>query len=447
MIETLFPKTVSNILDYDAVKLAAQQYVEATYVQIVTSFANNLVLQYMDAEHLEEVSLHVTGDKNTTLQELLDYINAENIYRECDFVSDLTSEFPEGVIYELHEVTGWKFPDSDISPFNLQQRSYNPDGSPRADNDSVWKDNAEANEPEKNLLLSRFCRQFDFDLDDFDWHRREGRRASWGNTETWMTTGGFGKPGTIHINVDEEHSVIEENGLTTVENWLGTVSHKLPINLYIEIISNFTTNAEPASSSLTGYHMAFPYEEEEGFCTNDPDWPNEVYYEPGPEPPPPPPPPAPEPEYSFIVVNESTGEIVHSITSSQMIIVITPSVAIQSFYFTANGAAETEDTPLETGTYLVYDAFGNTVDNETTIYNSSLAVYFTEESGNMTVADGEFLEFVDGHLRLNMNGNTRSAWSVQVRKLQVQLLGTINSDSDIFTDMSYLPFGTIVMDS
>jgi hypothetical protein len=47
--------------------------------------------------------------------------------------------------------------------------------------------------------------------------------------------------------------------------------------LYIEINSNFTTNAKPASSSFAGYHMAFPYEEEEGFCTNDPDWPKEAY--------------------------------------------------------------------------------------------------------------------------------------------------------------------------
>lgn len=295
MIEILFPKTVENILDYDSVKAAAKRYVEDTYVQIVTSFANNLVLQFMDEEHLEIIAEHVTGDKNTTLTELLDYINAENIYRECDFVGDLTDAFPEGVTYKLYEVTGWKFPSADFAPFNEAERSYNHDGTPVSGTyDGTWMENAFEGYYVNNLLLSRFCRQFDFDIDDFDWHRKEGRRASWGNTETWLTTGGFGKPGTVHINVDEEHSVIEENGLTTVENWLGTVSHKLPINLYIEINSNFTTNAEPASSSFTGYHMAFPYEEEEGFCTNDPDWPDEVYYEPGPEPPPPPP---PEPSY------------------------------------------------------------------------------------------------------------------------------------------------------
>lgn len=284
MIETLFPKTVANILDYDAVKAAARQYVEDTYVQIVTSFANNLVLQFMDAEHLEIVAEHVTGDKNTTLTELLDYINAENIYRECDFVGDLTLAFPEGVEYKLYEVTGWKFPQNESladSPFsNIYRSPRNPSGMI----DPEWFLNAMAfGEPVRNLQLARYRHPYN----DEPYRKRSGRRSSWGDSSTWMTTGGFGKPGTIHINVDEEHSVVEENGLTAVENWLGTVSHKLPINLYIEINSNFTTNADPASSSFTGYHMAFPYEEEEGFCTNDPDWPLEIYHEhePGPEPP------------------------------------------------------------------------------------------------------------------------------------------------------------------
>lgn len=121
-----------------------------------------------------------------------------------------------------------------------------------------------------------------------------------------------------------------------------------------------------------------------------------------------------EGEPSYIVVNESNGKIVHSIATSPMIVVITPSVTIQSFYFTSNGADETEDTPLETGTYLVYDASGNTIDDPDTVYDGSLAIYFTEENGNMTLADSEFLEYSDGRLRLNMDGNTRDAWSVQV---------------------------------
>ena len=278
MIELMFPQTVSNILDYDGIKAAAKKYVEDVFVQITESFGNNLVLQSMDEAHLSEVSKHVTGNSELSLEELLSYMNTENIYRECDFVSELTDAFPDGVEYLEFEVTGWGFPSADFAPFNGPDRSYAFDGTPALGaSDNAWAFNALEGNYVNNLLLSRYKGQLLAPAQEPNWHKKSGRRSSWGNTETWMTTGGFGKPGTIHINVDEERSVIEENGLTAVENWLGTVANKLPINLYIEINSNFTTNAKPASSGFAGYHMAFPYEEEEGFCTNDPDWPKEAY--------------------------------------------------------------------------------------------------------------------------------------------------------------------------
>ena len=282
MIEKMFPQTVSNILDYTAIKEAAKKYVEETFVQIVESFGKNLVLQSMDAEHLAEVAKNVSGNPNMTVDELLDYINTDNVYHEFEFVNELMTQFPEGVEYKEFEVTGWGFPESNIFPFNQEYRSFDFDGQPMGDQDSEWEENFENDQFEYNLLLSRFGRQF---VPYETGKRVSGRRASWGNSETWMTTGGFGKPASIHINVDEERTVFEENGLTAVENWLGTVSNKLPVNLYIEINDNLSTTQmwsgnqiDGLAGSTNGYKYSFPYYEEENFCTNDPDWEKEEYY-------------------------------------------------------------------------------------------------------------------------------------------------------------------------
>lgn len=156
-------------------------------------------------------------------------------------------------------------------------------------------------------------------------------------------------------------------------------------------------------------------------------------------------PPIVEPEYSYVVINEQTGVIVHSIASSPMIIVITPSVTMQSFYFTSNGSAETEDTLLESGIDApLYNADGSIADDA--LYDGSLAIYFTEESGNMTLADSEFLEYSDGHLSLNMDGNTRNAWSVQVEYAYwVDLFVVMDSteSNDIRYASNKLPFGVM----
>lgn len=274
MIEEMFPQTVSNILDYDVLKAAAKKYVEDVLISAVNSFGANLVIQSMDEEHLAIVSRNVAGT-SMTADELLDYINEENVYHEYDFVTELYTAFPNGVVYKEFEVTGYGFPESDFAPFNSETRSS-------MGFDEVWEANSVGDTPENNLLMSRFGRQFVGEV--ANWHRVSGRRASWGSTETWMTTGGFGKPASIHINVDEERTVIDKNGLTNVENWLGTVSEKLPINLYIEINDNiYVRDADDdvsgVAGSTDGYAMSFPYEEEESICTNDPDWQREVYYE------------------------------------------------------------------------------------------------------------------------------------------------------------------------
>lgn len=427
MIEDLFPKTVGNILDYDAIKLAAKQYVEDVFVNIVQEFADNMTLHTMDAEHLADVAGHVAGDSSLSLEQLLDYINAENIYHECDFVSELLSAFPEGVEYKEFDVTGCGFPPSDLFPFNSENRSFLPNGTPMAMQDPLWGQNASGNLPERNLLMSRYKGQFD----EPQWHRKEGRRSSWGNPATWMTSGGFGKPATIHINVDEERTVIEGNGLTAVENWLGTVSNKLPINLYIEIESHFVTSAEPASSSLEGYHMSFPYEEEEGFCTNDQNMsvsPNNAT-----PPTPPPPPPPPEPAYSYIVFDTTTGTIVHSIVdegmvygevgyvlmdeSAQMITVYETGVRTESFYFTTNGRNETQNTNISHADIPVYTEDG-TAPAADTPYDGSSVLAFMDVDGNTKQADGESLYVDNGELRLDApDTDEGEQWAALVERI------------------------------
>lgn len=269
MIEKMFPQTVSNILDYDVIKEAAKKYVEDVFVEIVQSFGDNLVIQSMDKEHLEEVSYNVAGNKNLTAEELIDYINSENTYRECDFFGELVKKFPEGVEYKEFEVTGWGFPESNVFPFNRKERSYDFNGEPLGNNDTVWFLNSDSGNYEYNLIQSRFHKDYN---DSFDGKRVSGRRASWGNSSTWMTTGGFGKPQTIHINVDESRTVIEGNGLSVVENWLGTVANKLPISLYIEIndvfVSEDPNDNVGMSGSTEGYKSSFTYAEEEIFCVD-----------------------------------------------------------------------------------------------------------------------------------------------------------------------------------
>lgn len=264
MIEKMFPKTVENILDYDVIKEAAKTYIEDIFSKIVKSFGDNLVLQTMDEEHLAEVSKNISGSTNMSIEEILDYINTDNIYRECEFVSDLNSAFPVGVTYEEFDVTGWGFPKSDIFPFNENVREGDDD-----EEDGEWSANVESGEYYKNLILARYYyRHSD------GYKKKTSNRSSWGNSDTWMTTGGFGKPGTIHINVDEERTLIESNGLSPVENWLGTLSYKIPINLYIEINDEFHVRDSEdetfcLAGSTDGYKSSYPYMEEESICTND----------------------------------------------------------------------------------------------------------------------------------------------------------------------------------
>lgn len=244
MIEKMFPKTVSNILDYRAIKDAARVYVEDVMLKAEEKFAHNLMLRTMDEEELSVVTSNVMGTPTATLEELVDYINTDNVYRECDFVSELHERFPN-VVYKLYDVTGWQFPET---PEWTEERD-----SP----DEDW---------EEASPLARFnFARFSSNKKEIPWPDKKGsgRRGSWGNSSTWMTTGGFGSPGTIELDI--MNADLDSNGLLAVENWIGSIGHKLPINLNVEI-TNYATVQNVSAPSW--FKLSYTYGEQEVWVSN-----------------------------------------------------------------------------------------------------------------------------------------------------------------------------------
>lgn len=222
MIDKLFPTTVSNILDYDIIKVAAERYVERLCVEVVENYARNLLLQTMDADHIKEVAQHVSGDPTMSVEDLLDYMNSENVYRECDFVSDLQDEFGSSVTYKLFEETyyyahdGWYLPD--------------------------YVEMTTGGTGKAGLVILE------------------------GDDDVYS----FGPDGTSEID-----RWLGDSG----------VAAKLPVNLYIEIQNHITVDdTSPGASPLEGtaFDQSYPYIEEEVFVTNDPYY---AIPEPSPEPP------------------------------------------------------------------------------------------------------------------------------------------------------------------
>lgn len=223
MIDKLFPTTVSNILDYDIIKVAAERYVERICVEAVENYARNLLLQTMDADHIKEVAQHVSGDPTMSVEDLLDYINSENVYRECDFVSDLQDKFGSSVTYKLFEETyyfahgGWYLPD---------YVEMTTGGTGKAG----------------MVILEGDDNVYSFGPDGMS------------EIDKWLGDSG--------------------------------AAAKLPVNLYIEIRNHITVEHgdEPAFDG-TALNTSYPYCEDEVFVTNDPYY-AVSEPSPGPEPPP-----------------------------------------------------------------------------------------------------------------------------------------------------------------
>lgn len=121
----------------------------------------------------------------------------------------------------------------------------------------------------------------------------------------------------------------------------------------------------------------------------------------------------------YMVVNETTGEVVYSISEtednpsmvfsqvghiempdSEMIICYETGVKTESFYFTTNGRNETSNTNISHADIPVYFEDG-TAPAADTPYDGSSVLAFMDVTGNTKQADGESLYVDNGELRLD----------------------------------------------
>lgn len=305
MIETLFPDSVKNILDYDAIKAAAIRYVENMLMDAVIEFANGQFLQTMSKDQLAVIADHISsGSSMTEANEIISYMNQDNCLKESEFVQRLSENFP-GVHYKFFDVTGYGFPET--PDWAEEAHRYEGYDSPRPGRNPPQDLRWEAATPSERFKFVKFMAVRNSVT---DWHnatlKSSGRRGSWGREDTWMTTGGFGKPAMIQLDITD--GVIESNGLLAIENWLDSMSYQIPLNLYIEINNTINVDTDFENYPESPVKHAYPYNEEEIYITGNPDkWIYGIGEDPVPEPDPDPDPPPPDPEPQPPVVDIYVG--------------------------------------------------------------------------------------------------------------------------------------------
>ena len=154
----------------------------------------------------------------------------------------------------------------------------------------------------------------------------------------------------------------------------------------------------------------------------------------------PPPPPFDE-DSIYILVNETTGEIVYSISEteenpsmvfsqvghiempdSEMITIYETGVPVQSFYFTTNGRNETQNTDISHADIPVYFEDGTSPAADTP-YDGSSVLAFMDVTGNTKQANGESLYLDDGVLRLDApDTDEGEQWAALVEKVFPDIL-------------------------
>lgn len=134
----------------------------------------------------------------------------------------------------------------------------------------------------------------------------------------------------------------------------------------------------------------------------------------------------PDEEAKGYIVVDSTGAIQHSIPLSDMFIhQIQHSVDVVNFYFTSNGAAETENSELESGVDVpLYNADGTVANDD--LYDGAGTLTYTQANGNMFEAadGGDLIVMQSGALVMNPNADYK-ALSVQVEKVDSTTLDMI----------------------
>ena len=103
---------------------------------------------------------------------------------------------------------------------------------------------------------------------------------------------------------------------------------------------------------------------------------------------------------TYILVNETTGDIISSMAGALVITVYETGVRTESFYFTTNGRNETANTDISHADIPVYLEDG-TAPSANTPYDGSSVLAFMDVTGNTKQADGESLYVSNGILRLD----------------------------------------------
>lgn len=147
--------------------------------------------------------------------------------------------------------------------------------------------------------------------------------------------------------------------------------------------------------------------------------------------------PAAAPPMSFVVVDSTTGAIVHgfnqelttyelpsvALTTPNVVIGVPMSGPVQAFWFTDNGRDETSDKTFTVVGNPLFDEDGSVARNE--LYDSAVPLSFMQHDGNMFEADSDIVRYlpVTDRLVLSIPGDSttrdKSAWSVQLAKLFV----------------------------
>ena len=165
-------------------------------------------------------------------------------------------------------------------------------------------------------------------------------------------------------------------------------------------------------------------------------------------------------ELDFIVVDATTGEIVHSIVdeglvygevgyvlmddAGSMITVYETGVPVESFYFTTNGRNETQNTNISWSDIPVYNEDG-TAPAADTPYADSSVLAFMDVDGNTKQAQGEGFYVDNGVLRLDApDTDEGEQWAALVERIEPAPLLTayFTSQGASATSNTEMTFGT-----
>lgn len=179
---------------------------------------------------------------------------------------------------------------------------------------------------------------------------------------------------------------------------------------------------------------------------------------------PPPPPPIPD-DTSFIIVDETTGNVEHYISDegmefaevghiempdSDMILVYETGVTNQAFFFTAAGRGASSDTSLEASTnYPLFDETGiDASEDNYPGYLGSNALAFVKADGNTYAASaGDKLNLgVHDRLRLN-NTDAKDAWAVLVERPSSELTAYFTNQGAAGTSDLFLGTNNLLYDA